>query len=286
MKKNYNPIAFGKSKLTDEELGLLSSLVYKKFGIVLNEKKRELVVGRLQGQLRKKNLSTFKEYYNLVVNDSSGIELLTLIDKISTNHTYFFRESDHFDYFIKTTLPLLYEEVKKNREKEIRLWCAASSSGEEPYTLMMLACEFFETKKDIKFKILATDISKTALEKAKNGIYDGDNVSRIPKKLLNKYFDKINADQWKVKRQLSDNIMFRRFNLMSERFPFKNKFHIIFCRNVMIYFDVPTKENLVNKFSSVILSGGNLFIGHSESIKRPNENFDYVMPALYKRKQY
>ncbi|MFC1563845.1 CheR family methyltransferase [candidate division KSB1 bacterium] len=271
--------------ISDREFQLLSSLIYDLFGIVLTDKKKTLVIGRLQSELKKRGFNSFRQYYDFVLNDKSGQSLLTLIDKISTNHTFFFREADHFEFFEKQALPNIQSFLAQRNEKEIRIWCAGCSSGEEPYTLMMLVNEYFASeKKDWNVKLLATDISTTALEKAVAGIYKNENIRNIPQTLLKKYFTKHDDDSWVVKDILKRNLFFKRLNLMQQNFPFKNNFHIIFCRNVMIYFDSKTRGELIDKFSRFIIPEGFLFIGHSETIGRNNESFMYIKPALYQKK--
>lgn len=268
-------------KITDEEFNLLANLIKKYSGINLSYEKKTLIVGRLSNIVRTKNLNTFKEYYEILKNDNDGKELSLLIDKITTNHTYFMRESEHFNYLSNTVLP----NIKKNiTNKDLRLWCAASSSGEEPYTLAMILADFFESEAFLwDKKLLATDLSLTVLEEAKRGIYSKEKINSLPKIWVLNYFNKINENQYQIKDSIKKEVIYRRFNLLEQSFPFKKKFHIIFCRNVMIYFDNKTKEELINKLYDSLEIGGYLFIGHSESINRETTNFKYVKPAIYKK---
>jgi len=270
--------------ISDKEFRLISKLVYELFGIVLTDKKKTLVIGRLQSELKKKGFKSFREYYDHILNDKSGKSLLTLIDKISTNHTFFFREADHFDFFEKEALPVMLSILKSRRENELRIWCAGCSSGEEPYTLKMLINEYFSKTNGWNIKLLSTDISNTALEKAVKGVYKKENIQNIPKPLLNKYFTKNDDETWTVKNTLKENMFFKRLNLMQQDYPFNRKFHIIFCRNVMIYFDSETRNELVGRFARYMIPEGFLFIGHSETIGRNNDNFQYIKPALYRKK--
>lgn len=270
--------------LTDREYKLISGLVYDKFGIKLGEQKRSLIVGRLQKILRQNGFSSFKEYYDYVNDDTTGQALVTLIDRISTNHTYFYRENDHFHFFYNKVLPKLTSLLSAQGTKQFRLWCAGCSSGEESSLLAILLLDFFG--KDISswdVGILGTDISVTALEKASKGKYTDDNVSKLPNAQKTKYFDKLPDGLWKVKDKVKDLILYKRLNLMQEKFPFKRKFHTIFCRNVMIYFDNPTRENLIRKYYDNSLPGGFLFIGHSESLRRDNGYYNYIQPSVYVR---
>ena len=170
------------------------------------------------------------------------------------------------------------------KDKDLRVWCAASSTGEEPYTLAILLADFFKNEAVMWDKrLLATDLSLSVLEEAKRGIYSKEKLSSLPKIWVLNYFDKISEEQYQVKRTLRKEVVFRRFNLLEPQFPFKKKFHIIFCRNVMIYFDNDTKTKLISKLYDSLEHGGYLFIGHSESISRETTKFQYVQPAVYRK---
>ncbi len=274
----------GLMSLSDKEFQLIRDLVYSRFGINLTEQKRSLVVGRLNSLLRRKNIESFKDYYEKVMSDSSGALISELIDKISTNHTFFNREKDHFDYFVKTTLPELEARPLGGLGKTLKIWVAGSSSGEEPYMLAMLLREYFGNQiSSWDVGILATDISTSSLQKAVTGLYTDENVSKLPKNLLSKYFKKQNDGMWMIDQKLKDMVLYRRLNLMQETYPFKGKFHIIFCRNVMIYFDIPTRQGLVARFHRYMHPRGYLFIGHSETLGRTGHPFNYLMPAVYRK---
>lgn len=265
--------------LTDGEFKKIAKLVYDSFGITLNDSKRSLVVNRLNKMLRKRGFDTFTQYYTHLVADKSGVELQNLANNISTNHTFFNRESGHFDYYLNTALP---EVTRGIMDKDLRVWCCASSTGEEPYTLAMLQHEFFGAKyREWKAGLLATDISETALQKALVGEYPAKEVEKLPVNLKNKYFDK-SGDLYIVKQQIKNELTFKKVNLI-KRFQFKKAFHIIFCRNVMIYFDQPTKDSLIQRLYDNTVLGGYLFIGHSETIPRNNCPYEYVMPAVYRK---
>ena len=271
-------------EVTDEEFILIRDLIYKNIGINLTEEKRSLVNGRLQKILRKLNFKTFKEYYQFLINDKSGEALSELANVISTNHTFFGREIDHFEYFVDIVLPEIEARAKKTNNFDIRVWSAGCSSGEEPYTLVMLMMEYFG-KEYNKWKVgvLATDISLTVLERAKKGIYPDERVQPLPDIFKKKYFKHLPTGEWEVIDALKREVTFRRFNLMNEKFPFKSPFDVIFCRNVMIYFDEPTRERLVDKFYQFTAPNGYLFIGHSETLNRTKTKYVYLKPAVYKK---
>lgn len=273
------------TKLSDREYGLISQIVYDKFGINLGEQKRALIVGRLNKVLHQNGFSTFEEYYNYLIKEQSGEALKTLVDRISTNHTFFWRENDHFDYLVKTVLPEISAATKNIKNRSLKIWCSGCSSGEEPYTLAMLLREYYgHSISSWDTGILATDISSQALDKAIKGVYLDENVSKLPAHLRNAYFKNIGNDQLEVLPQLKSMIMYRRLNLIADNYPFKNKFNMIFCRNVMIYFDKPTREALLARYSRYMVDGGYLFIGHSESLGRVAHDFVYVKPAVYRKR--
>jgi len=272
--------------ISDNEFKQISELVYEKFGIHLTEKKRVLVRGRLNKLLRQMGYNNFESYYRSILEDPSGGGLLELVDRISTNHTYFFREKDHFDFLEKRVLPSIAQQLEAEGNKDLRVWCAGCATGEEAYTLAIVLMEFFGPRFFSDGPpILATDISRTALEKAMLGAYGKERVDQMPRGLLHKYFTPNEAGGYSVKESLKDLILFKRLNFKRDSFPFKKKFHTIFCRNVMIYFDQPTKESLVKKFGDVLNDKGYLFIGHSETLGRDNLNFQYIQPALYMKKE-
>lgn len=270
--------------ISDEEFELLRRLIKSRFGINLTDQKKSLVVGRLQKLLRSTGFVTFKDYYEHLSGQPDEGALSELINRISTNHTYFNRESAHFEYFQKTALPSVVERLKSRNLRDLRIWCAGCSSGEEAFTLQMLMMEYFGNDYGRwEAGLLATDISERVLETARSGIYPQERVMQLPEPLQRKYFRRLPDGTSQVVEAVRREITFRRFNLMNERFPFKHSFHIIFCRNVMIYFDQPTREALVNKFNQLTVPGGYLFIGHSETLGRNHALYRYVMPAVFQK---
>ncbi len=274
-----------KSNITDEEFRLLRELIHSRFGINLTEQKRGLLVTRLNKYMKQHGLTSFQNYYEFVRDDRTGQELGQLANLISTNHTFFFRESEHFDFLRATALPQITSQLNSRRDNDLRIWCAAASTGEEPYGIMITLKEFLGTSySSWKAGLLATDISENALSVARTGVYNADSVERIPAALRDRYFKKQPDGNWEVKPILRNEITYRRFNLMNARFPFKRPFHIIFCRNVMIYFDQPTVQDLVGRFYEWTVPGGYLFVGHSESLGRIKNPYNYVKPAVYQRR--
>lgn len=282
---NYKEIKSDKLiEISDKEFDNIRSLVYENIGINLTDDKRSLLKGRLQKLLRKYKLDNFSEYYAFLLEDKSGAALSELANTISTNHTYFGRESEHFQYLEQTALPNVDILLKRSNSKDLRVWCAGSSTGEEPYTIAMSMMEYFGNRySELDAGLLATDISERALSIAKSGVYEADKLDKIPRKLINKYFKKLDSNTYEVKDFLKKEVLYKRFNLIKPKFPFKKQFHIIFCRNVMIYFDNPTRNALVERFYNLTVPGGYLFIGHSETIDRTKSKYKYLKPAVYQR---
>ena len=266
--------------ITDKEFKQLSCYIKTNFGINLKEKKKTLMVGRLNNVLLEMGFKNFSEYYDCIIADKTGDAAVTLIDKITTNHTFFMREADHFHYFRDKVLTYLKETVK---DKDLRIWSAGCSSGEEPYTLAMIIDEFFgEEKKKWDRKILATDISNRAINKALEGIYSKKEIESLPVQWKLKYFRQLDKERFVIVDTIKNEVIFIKFNLMNA-FPFKKKFHVIFCRNVMIYFDNNTKYQLVNKLYDSLDDGGYLFVGHSESLDSTKTRFKHIAPAIYRK---
>lgn len=267
--------------MTEMEFQKLAEYIEKNYGIHLKNEKKTLVVGRLQHVLEENNFKSFSEYYDYLVKDKTKHATNTLINKITTNHTFFMRESDHFYFFRDHILPFLKETVK---DKDLRTWSAGCSTGEEAYTLSMILHDYFGKEKMWwDTKVLATDISERVLKKAEKGQYLQSQIAGIPINWKTNYFISLNQDTSKLTDKIRNEVIYRRFNLMEEVFPFKRKFHVIFCRNVMIYFENQTKIDLVNKFYENTEKGGYLFIGHSESLNRDATKYKYVMPGVYRK---
>lgn len=271
-------------EISDGEFNAMRKLIYQKFGINLSDQKKSLMVGRLQKLIRTAGYASFDEYYQSVVSDGSGRSLSDLVDRISTNHTFFNRESDHFDFLKSTALPNVINRLRASGRKDLRIWCAGCSSGEEAYMLLMMVREYLGSEYGRwDGGILATDISDRVLGVAKSGVYPDDRVRSLPDSLTKKYFRKLGTGEWQVSDALRQDVTFRRFNLMNEVFPFKKPFQIIFCRNVMIYFDQPTRDALVTRFHRSMEPDGYLFIGHSETLGRSQGEYRYLQPAAYQK---
>ena len=270
--------------ISDQEFNRMRELIHRRFGISLTDQKRSLLVSRLQKHVREQGFFTFQDYLEHLLNDHSERTLSDLVDRISTNHTFFNREKDHFDFFRSTALPTVLDQARKEGRRDLRIWCAGCSSGEEAYMLLMLMHEHLGGEYgQWNAGILATDISDRVLAVARAGVYPEERIAALPEALRRKYFHRRPDGQWSVADQLKREATFRRFNLMNEQFPFKKPFHIIFCRNVMIYFDQPTRDALVRRFHQFTVAGGYLFIGHSETLGRSQNLYRYLIPAAYQK---
>ncbi len=271
---------FVEYSITPVEYKQLCSLIYDESGIALGDNKQSLVLSRLTKRLRDLHVTTFGAYLELVTADPTKEEFTRLLDLISTNKTDFFREPKHFDFLRERILPTL------EREKRVRVWSSACSTGEEPYTIGITLLESVADPARWDFRILASDLSTRVLAKAAAGTYEEDRIQDVPSDVVKRHFLRgkgEHAGLVRVKPHLSDLIRFRRLNLMSDRFPITSPLDVVFCRNVMIYFDRPTQERLVNKFYQHLKPGGYLFIGHSESLQWVSHPFKLIAPTIYRK---
>ncbi len=270
--------------MRENEFEFIRGLVYEHSRINLSPDKRELVSARLGKRLRATNLATVTDYCQLLKSERAGEELAHLIDAISTNHTFFFREIAHFDFLSKVILPEMKARAHQERWTQFNVWSAACSSGEEPYSIAML---LDETIGDTwRWQIEATDISNRILDKARAGVYRDDTVGKLEASRIKHHFQKGHGPQqgnYRVKPKLRAGINFQHLNLLEGRPPFDHQFQVIFCRNVMIYFDRGTQEELVQKLTNKIVPGGYLFVGHSESLTGIKHSLQTVRPAIYRR---
>ncbi|MCL2665631.1 MAG: protein-glutamate O-methyltransferase CheR [Defluviitaleaceae bacterium] len=266
--------------ITDKEFYAIRDYIKDHYGINLGDEKKSLIYSRLRTTLIENGFENFTQYFEHLLKDKSGDAIVRFVDKITTNHTFFMREVDHFDYLRDHVLP--YIEETYSAQKDLRIWCAACSSGEESNTLQMIAQDHFKGK-GWDTQILATDISTQVLDKAVQSVYSADSVQTVPDKWKKTYFAKINEASYAVTDEIKKHITYRKFNLMQEKYVFKKKMQVIFCRNVMIYFDNKTRDEVVARMYEITEPGGYLFIGHSETLNHTNTKYKYVMPAVYRK---
>lgn len=271
--------------LSEDEFRLVSDLVYQHCGINLHDGKRELVRARLAKRLRTLNIRSFSEYIQYAVNDPTGNEFTALIDSLSTNLTSFFRETQHFDFLYQTFYPSLIRRKKESGRLRIRAWSAGCSSGEEPYTIAITLLDALQGQGHWDVKVLATDISTKVLALAKAGRYDARRVEPLTPQQKQKYLVPVRRNgqtEYEMARSVRDLVLFGHLNLM-EDWPIRPPVDFIFCRNLMIYFDKPTQQKLVNRFWNLLDAGGILFTGHSESLTGIDHKFQYVQPTIYRK---
>ena len=269
--------------MRDSEFEFIRSVVYKRSRISLGPDKRELVSARLGKRLRATKLPSLGEYCRLLKSPDAEEELGNLIDAISTNHTFFFRESVHFDFLRDKVVPEMSERARAERWRRFYVWSAACSSGEEPYSIAMTLAGALP---QWPWHIEATDISRRILKKAEDAIYDEDTVAKLPPTLVRTHFQRgfgPQEGQYRVKSALRERVTFRHLNLLEGEPPFTETFQAIFCRNVMIYFDRPTQEELIGRLARRLVPGGYLFVGHSESLSPIRHELRMVKPAIYQK---
>ena len=266
--------------IEDNDFFRLRDYVKTNFGVNL-EKKRTLIEGRLSNYISQEGFNSFHDYIEDVFRDKSGAKINTLMTKLTTNYTYFMREETHYKFMQEVALPYWTSMI---RDGDLRIWSAGCASGEEAYTTAMVLSEYFGIrKKDWDTTILATDISVKVLDMAKRGLYPEEHFTNLPVAWKDKYFNKVGDEEYKIKDTLAKEVVFTQFNLMGEFTRFRKKFHIIFCRNVMIYFDTPTKAKLAQKYYDALEVGGWLFIGLSETLSGISGDFQQVAPSIYRR---
>ncbi len=266
-----NPLSLYKEELKQTEFTLISRYVNQNFGIKLPEHKRIMLQGRLINRLVKLNLPNFKAYTDYAFSEQGRVsELPLMVDYISTNKTDFFRESVHFDILKEKSIPYFLENLKT---KQMQIWSAGCSSGEEAYTIAMTCADEARVKLDLDFTILATDVSLRMLEKGKNAIYSSKDIESFPEETKKRYLLKSKDNKKsvvRIKKILRDKVMFQWHNLMDKEYDFHREFDIIFCRNVLIYFSKEDQLHVLNNLYKNLKMGGFLFLGHSESINHFN----------------
>ncbi len=274
-------------KMTNDDFNQLSRFVTEFCGIKLPEGKKLMLEGRLRKRLNQLGLKSFKDYCKyLFSKEGQAKETIEMIDLVSTNKTDFFREAEHFDYLVKTALPNLEKLGFGLPNNPLKIWSAGCSTGEEPHTMAMVLSEYGEINRAFRFSILATDISTRVLKAAAMAIYSDSKTAPIPFDLKKKYLMKSkNPADSRVRfvPEIRSKISFERLNFMELEANPSRKFHVIFCRNVIIYFDRPTQEELIHKFYNSLEYGGYLFLGHSEALTWMKLPFESVAPMVYRK---
>ncbi|GAW65818.1 chemotaxis protein CheR [Geoanaerobacter pelophilus] len=270
--------------LSARDFGRLSRFIYDTCGIKMPEVKKTMLEARLQKRLRALGMHSFTDYCDFLFS-SEGLEkeLVQMLDMVTTNKTDFFREPDHFHYLSQTVLP---DWVRRHPGATLSIWSAGCSSGEEPYTLAMVLSEFALQNPGFDFRILATDISTRVLEKARNAIYQESQVEPVPFEYKKKYLLRSkdrSSGMVRIVPELREKVRFRRLNFMDEDFGMREQLDIIFCRNVIIYFDRPTQEKLLQRFHRNMKPGSFIFMGHSETLSGLDVPLVSVYPTVYRK---
>jgi chemotaxis protein methyltransferase CheR len=264
---------------------ILVDLVYEHSRIRLGADKQTLLANRLQKRLRVLGLASYDDYCAVLESREGAEEIEELVDLISTNHTKFFREPDHFSFLVSRVLPALIPRLV-SLGSPLRLWSAAASSGEEPYTMAIVIAEYLRAYPPLEWQITASDISRRMLEHAQQGIYRMDAVQTVPPEMLKRYFQKgmgVRAGTCRIKPELRDRLRFERINLFQPTYPVARKQHVIFCRNVMIYFDAPSRAIAVQRLTQHLSPGGYLVVGHSESLLGTRHGLQSIQQGIYQR---
>ena len=287
--KNLAPSTAGQetgwsaTQLADEDYKFLCRLIYERSRISLSSDKKILVASRLTKRLRHLQLASYGEYCELLRSPAGEEELRFLIDRISTNHTHFFREQKHFDFLREKIFPAWRAQAGSS-DAPFRIWSAACSTGEEPYSLAIHLAEHFAPAETNTWQIEGSDISTRVLEIAKRGVYETDKLAGVSHELLHRHFQKglrEREGQFRVKDTLRQHVRFHHLNLLQPPYPFTQLFHVILCRNVMIYFDRPTQEALVSHLAERLRPDGYLLVGHSESLSAIKHPLQLIQPAVY-----
>ena len=272
--------------LTNADFNRIRSLVYDQAGINLNSDKKTMLEIRIRRRLRNLDITSFSDYCKYVFGPDGGeTELVHLIDAVTTNKTDFFREPGHFDYLTSKALPDLAARYGTARKSVV--WSAGCSTGEEPYTLCMVLSEYAQAHPGFDFHILATDISTEVLEKARKGIFKSEVVAPVPADLRRKYFMRSrdpHSNLLRIVPELRARVEFRRLNFMDSDYGLTESPEVIFCRNVIIYFDRPTQVRILQKLTFPLARGGYFFSGHSESLQGMDLPLMVAGPSLYKKK--
>ncbi|MBD5451128.1 MAG: protein-glutamate O-methyltransferase CheR [Lachnospiraceae bacterium] len=268
--------------MKDDEFLRIAVYMKEHYGIDLGQKK-VIMNGRLENYIKRGGWGSFHDFMDDLQKDKSGKFEKELVNLLTTNYTYFMREFQHFEFFKREVLP--WAKNKAAKTKDLRVWCGAASTGEEPYMIAMVIRDFF----GLDFgswdtKVLATDVSTRALQQAIAGVYNEEALAEMPQQWKKRFFQNVGNDMFAVTDELKQEVLFRQFNLMSP-FPFKKKMHTVFLRNVMIYFDAKTKQELLQKVYDSLEPGGYLFIGMTETLDRNQTPFQIIQPSIFRKKE-
>jgi chemotaxis protein methyltransferase CheR len=270
-------------RFTEQDFARVRTLLYQYAGISLNDSKVDLVYGRLSRRLRATGYTDFKSYLAFVTSAHGGAELVNFVNALTTNLTAFFREPHHFDYLQQRLLP---ESMRwHDCDRRIRYWSAGCSTGEEAYSIAMVVREHLPAARDWDLKILATDLDSSVVEAARGGRYTAQRIAGLSRQRAAKWFHAMGdrgSDEVQIDASLRELVTFKQLNLM-QQWPMRGPFDAIFCRNVVIYFDKPTQQNLFDRYADLLVEGGYLFLGHSESMYQLCDRFELIGQTIYRK---
>ncbi len=270
--------------LCDADYRFVAELLYRRAGIRMGEQKRPLIASRLAKRVRTLGFSSFAEYFSYLEARGGEGEMAEFLNLLTTNHSYFYREPEHYEFLATQVLAPIKERAFRGQGERLRIWSAGCATGEEPYAVAMtIASTLGEALGAVDVGVLATDISRAALAEALRGVYPASRLKDLPRAYAERFLEPAGPEHFAVRSEVRALVLFKRLNLMEGNYPFRGGFDVVFCRNVMIYFDEASRRALVAALYRVIKAGGYLFIGHSETIRHQDCPFAYVKPAIYRK---
>lgn len=271
-------------RLAPAEFDLVRKLCHERFGIALDASKVDMVSARIDELLRRSGAVSFRDYYERILKNGGVAAFAELADCMTTNYTFFNREPAHFEHFAKVALPEAVQRSRGTCKRDLRIWCAAASTGEEPYTLAMWMMNHMGASYATwDAGILATDLSREALTTATKAVYPNPALERLPQDWRARYFTALPGGRSRVCDELRAEVMFRKFNLSSPSLPFRTPFDVIFCRNVMIYFDAQLGRALVDRLFRITAPGGYLYVGSADPFDQEHTRFELVQPGVFRK---
>ena len=259
-------------------------LAHSRFGIVLPDNAESFLQSRLRGLMERTGRYDLEVLLKEAQADGEGDLFIDIVEQLSTNHSYFYREPAHFEFLSSVALPEITERLRRQRSRDIRVWSAAAAAGEEAYSIAMAMRSFYGAHyQDMDGGVLATDIAKRALQRGAEGVYRSETFRHIPQSWRDAYLQSVGDDSYRVIKAVRDDVMFRWLNLVGPMSALRGGFHVIFCRNVMIYFDAPTRERLVQSLARLLAPGGYLFIGHTDDAEFARKYLDQQRPAIFRK---
>ena len=267
------------------ELESFRRLAHSRFGIVLPDNAESFLNSRLRTLMERTGHRDLETLLRSAEMESNGDLFIDIVEQLSTNHSYFYREPAHFEFLTTVALPELTERLRRERSRDLRIWSAAAAAGEEAYSIVMAMRSFYGANyKDLDAGVLATDIAKRSLQRGAEGVYRSETFRHIPQAWREAYLQPVDDDSYRVIKEVREDVMFRWLNLVGPMTALRGGFHVIFCRNVMIYFDAPTRERLVQSLNHLLAPGGYLLIGHTDDAEFARKYLDQLRPAIFRKR--